>query len=78
MTATDPLLTGPEAAERIGVTAGTWRGYVARGYAPKPDDPDDDRPANRRMPRWRTSTVDHFAANRIGQGKRLERPGMIT
>lgn len=66
----DSLLTGPEAAQRAGITPATWRGYVSRGYAPKPDDPDDGRPANRRSPRWLTSTVDHFRANRLGQGKR--------
>lgn len=72
MTDTDPLLTGPEAAARLGLTAGTWRGYVHRGLAPKPDDPDEGRPANRRSPRWRTSTVDRFAANRAGQGRRTD------
>jgi hypothetical protein len=73
MSAADPLLTGPEAAKRAGVTPGTWRGYVFRGIAPPPDDPDDDRPANRRMPRWLTSTVDHFTENRIGRGKHTRR-----
>lgn len=66
----DPLLTGPEAAARIGITAGTWRSYVKRGYAPAADVPDDERPANRRSPRWLASTVDHFTANRRGQGRR--------
>jgi hypothetical protein len=66
----DDLLTVSEIAERLDIATGTWRSYVARGYAPRPDDPDDGRPANRRSPRWLVSTVDHFAANRIGQGKR--------
>jgi hypothetical protein len=66
----DPLLTGPEAAERAGIAPATWRSYAARGYVPPADDPDDDRPPNRRSPRWKTSTVDHFIANRIGQGNR--------
>lgn len=69
----DPLLTGPDAAARIGIAPATWRSYVKRGYAPPADDPDGDRPANRRNPRWRTSTVDTFAANRIGQGRRPAR-----
>ena len=66
----DPMLTGPEAAQRCGVTAGTWRGYVHRKVAPAPDDPDEGRPVNRRQPRWKTSTVDYFKENRIGQGRR--------
>jgi hypothetical protein len=73
MTATDPLLTGPKAAARAGVAAATWRSYVSRGYAPQPDDPDNDQPPNRRNPRWLTSTVDHFTANRLGQGARTDR-----
>lgn len=72
MNAADPLLTGPEVAERIGIGAATWRGYVSRGHAPQPDDPDDGRPINRRRPRWLTSTVDHFALNRPGQGARTD------
>jgi hypothetical protein len=70
MTNTDPLLTGPEAAALAGIAPATWRSYVARGYVPPADDPDDGRPANRRSPRWLTSTVERFAANRIGQGRR--------
>jgi hypothetical protein len=66
----DVLLTGPEAAARIGLEPATWRSYVSKGYAPAADDPDAGRPVNRRSPRWLTSTVDDFAANRIGRGKR--------
>jgi len=66
----DPLLTGAEAAKRAGIAPPTWRGYVARGYAPAADDPDDERPVSRRQPRWLTSTVDDFLANRRGQGRR--------
>lgn len=68
----DPMLTGPEAAERCGLAASTWRSYVRSGYVPPADDPDDDRPANRRSPRWRQSTVDRFMANRAGQGARTD------
>lgn len=72
MTDPDPLLTGPQIAGRLGIQPGTWRGYVRRGLAPPADDPDEGRPVNRRSPRWRTSTVDRFAANRAGQGKRTD------
>lgn len=73
MTNADKLLTGPEAAARLGLTPATWRGYVSKGYAPKPDDADEGRPVNRRAPRWRVSTIDEFAGNRLGQGARTDR-----
>ena len=71
---TDPLLTGPEAAARLGLTTATWRGYVHRGYAPPADEVDADVPASRRSPRWRASTVDAFQATRRGQGARTDLP----
>lgn len=77
MTNPDPLLTGPQVAGRLGISASTWRAYVARGQAPPPDDPDDvDRhgqpvPKNRRIPRWQQSTIDTYAA-------RPKRPGTRT
>ncbi len=67
----DDLLTGPQVAARLGITPGTWRGYVARGQAPPPDDPDTDRPASRRQPRWRTETIEAYAG-------RTKRPGART
>jgi hypothetical protein len=73
----DPLLTGPQIAGRLGISASTWRAYVSRGQAPAPDDPGDtDRhgqpiPKKRRIPRWKTSTIDTYAA-------RDKRPGTRT
>ncbi|WP_026311325.1 hypothetical protein [Parafrankia elaeagni] len=55
---TDPLMYVTEVASRLCLTPSSWRAYVADGTAPPPDDPDLDRPANRRRPRWRASTVD--------------------
>lgn len=57
-------------ARRRGITPGTWRVYVHRGYAPAPDDPDDQdgRPPNHRRPRWRPETVDNFPYP--GRGRR--------
>lgn len=69
-----PMLTASEAASLAGVAPATWRGQVARGQAPQPDDPDSDRPANRRTPRWRRATIDTYLANRPGQGARTDRP----
>ncbi|WP_420497224.1 hypothetical protein [Parafrankia sp. FMc2] len=55
---TDPLMYVTEVANRLCLTPSSWRAYVADGTAPPPDDPDLERPANRRRPRWRASTVD--------------------
>lgn len=70
----DPWLFGPQVAEVLGIQPRTWRKYVETGYAPKPDDADEDRPLNRRMPRWRTSTITAYKARfkRPGQGRRTD------
>ena len=57
----DPLLSAKDAAARAipPLTVSDFRSRVRRGLAPLPDDPDDeDRPPNRRRPRWRQSTID--------------------
>ncbi|MEX5637242.1 helix-turn-helix transcriptional regulator, partial [Parafrankia sp. FMc2] len=64
----DPLLTTAEVAALLGVGPPTWRGYVSRGTAPAPDDPDLGRPPARRTPRWRRSTVEAWAATRRTPG----------
>ncbi len=51
------LLTGSEVAQILGIGLSTWQAYVSRGKAPAADVPELDRPANRRIPRWRASTV---------------------
>ncbi|ABW10911.1 hypothetical protein Franean1_1471 [Parafrankia sp. EAN1pec] len=66
---TDPLMTVTEVADHLRLTASSWRAYVADGSAPTPDDPDIDRPANRRRPRWRRSTVDAWHAQRRPRGR---------
>jgi predicted DNA-binding transcriptional regulator AlpA len=68
----DPLLSLHEAAARAGVADSTWRSYVSRERAPKPDDLDDGVAKQRRRPRWRTSTVDAFRDDRLGQGRRTD------
>lgn len=59
-------------AARRGIKPGTWRVYVHRGYAPAPDDPDDQdgRPVNHRRPRWRPETVDGYPYP--GRGRRTD------
>lgn len=66
----DRLLTVSEVATALGMSPSTWRGYVAKGKAPQPDDADVDRPANRRQPRWFQRTVTDWKANRV-----LGKPG---
>jgi hypothetical protein len=56
----DPLLTASQAAARAvpPLSVADFRSRVARGLAPPPDDPDEDRSPQRRRPRWLTSTID--------------------
>jgi hypothetical protein len=60
-------LTTAEAAERADCQPATWRGYVARGQAPKPDGHHDAR-----TPWWWESTVDRWKASRPGRGARTD------
>ena len=46
-------LTVSAVAERLGIQPSTWRSYVARELAPKPDGEYD-----RRTPWWFASTID--------------------
>ena len=65
---TDWLSTA-QAAKRAGVTPASWRGMVARGAAPPPDDHDDNHPVNRRAPRWRPETIDAWLPTRRRPGR---------
>ncbi len=59
-------LTNREAAALAGIAPGTWRDYVARGYAPTPDG---------RLgvtPWWWESTVRAWLESRPGQGARTD------
>ena len=60
----DKLLTGRDVARLLGIAPQTWRTYVMRGQAPAPDDPDAGTPVNRRVPRWRLSTVRTYVQGR--------------
>lgn len=69
----DPMLTSAQAAEVMGWSgAAVWRAEVAKGRAPVADEPELDRPASRRMPRWRRSTVVAFRDSRPGKGFRSD------
>lgn len=68
----DPLLRVNEAAARAGVQPSTWRAYVNRQQAPRPDDPDEETPKERRQPRWRQSTVDAFNGRPRRPGRRTD------
>jgi hypothetical protein len=58
-------VTAAQAAEIVGVSDSTWRGYVARGQAPAPDGRDE-----RDRPWWHRGTVETWTAGRRGQGWR--------
>jgi len=62
-------LTREDVAKRLGVTVGTWSGYVSRNQAPKPTRKIGQTPV------WSTKVIDEWQASRRGQGrKRLPQP----
>ena len=68
MTTSEEWWTVADCAAYVGVDPMTWRGYVSRGTAPAPDDPDDDRVPQRRTPRWRPGTVQAWQETRMRPG----------
>jgi len=66
------MLSTAEAAEMAGVTAATFRTYVARGDGPKPDG------HLGRTPWWKASTVRAWLKSRPGQGVGGGRPRKDT
>ncbi|CAJ64208.1 hypothetical protein FRAAL5575 [Frankia alni ACN14a] len=65
----DPLMTVLQVADHLRITPSSWRANVASGDAPAADDPDTDRPANRRRPRWRRSTIEEWNRTRRRGGR---------
>jgi hypothetical protein len=61
---TSETWTADQCAAAWGVKVGTWRDYVARGYAPKPLPGFDEQ----RRRRWDAETVRTY--QRPGQGRR--------
>lgn len=57
-----------QAAAWLGVTASTWRAYVARGRAPEPD----GREEVSGTPWWYESTIEGFKRSRPGRGARTD------
>jgi hypothetical protein len=55
----DERWTVAEIAERLGIEPSTWRAYVAREQAPKPDGRYD-----RRTPWWHARTIQEWQASR--------------
>lgn len=62
----DDQLTAKEAAALAGLAASTWRDYVSRGTAPRPD----GRLGNQTW--WWRSTVEEWLASRPGRGYRTD------
>lgn len=62
----DVTYTVAQAADRAGISASTWRSYVARGQAPQP--------AERigRTPLWGREEVDAWVTARPGAGTRTD------
>ncbi len=65
---TDQRLGARAAAEYLGISPGTWRSYVARGQAPKPDGIDEG--FGRAY--WLTSKLKEWQDNRPGPGARTD------
>lgn len=66
-------LVGNEAAAAyVGLSVNSWRPYVARGQAPKPDKPYRVVDGHVR-PVWSARILDEWKANRPGQGARTDR-----
>lgn len=61
-------LSTAAAAALAGVQIDTWRAYVTRGRAPKPDGVDET--FGRRY--WYRSTVQNWLSSRPGQGARTD------
>lgn len=61
-------LTVEECAERVGLRPSTFRAYVTRGLAPKPDGHVG------RTPWWAPSTIATWNRSRPGQGQGGGRP----
>lgn len=57
-------LTVREVAEHLGIAPSTFRAYVARDFAPKPDGQYDAR-----TPWWSRETVEAWAAGRPRAGR---------
>lgn len=56
-------MTAAECAEMVGVKPSTWRGWVARGQAPKPS-----RRLDARTPLWSKAEVEEWHSQRPGRG----------
>jgi predicted DNA-binding transcriptional regulator AlpA len=68
----DRLLTAAEAAALLGMSAATFRAQARRSGL-TPDEPQLDRPVNRRSPRWKLSTIAKWQHTRRGRAtKRAE------
>jgi hypothetical protein len=65
----DRLLTAAEAAALLGMTAPTFRAQ-ARREGLTPDEPEADRPPNRRTPRWKLSTIAKWQHTRRRRANR--------
>jgi hypothetical protein len=62
MTAGRSRWTVAELADAIGVTPDGLRASVRSGAVPEPDDPDTDRPPQRRRPTWSAARARQIVA----------------
>ena len=63
-------LTIGDVAERLGIKKVTWRSYVSRGQAPKPDGWDLPAPGTASaVPWWWEKTINEYERGRVGTGR---------
>jgi hypothetical protein len=70
MTTTDELTGNAAAAAHVGLSASTWRAYVARGQAPRADRTKIQ--SGHALPVWDAATLDAWQAARPGRGARTD------
>ena len=62
----EELIGNEAAAAYVGVSANTWRPYVARGQAPPPDRRQGSK--GHYLPVWSRATLDAWMRDRPGPG----------
>jgi hypothetical protein len=67
-------LYAADIAARLGISESTWRGYVSRGQAPRPDHPDGpyEHVRGRIRAVWAPATIEaYIAARRAPRARKL-------
>ena len=66
----DEIVGNAAAAAYVGMSVDAWRPMVSSGQAPESDR--REIRGGHALPVWNRATLDHFKANRPGQGARTD------